>query len=69
MQKKSALDRQRTVYLEGAAGRRQAIPFYPELLERRARLALRPEAFAYIAGGAGLEETVKSNAGDFNRWR
>lgn len=68
MQKITALDRQRTIYIDGAAGRRQDIPFQPELLEQRARLAMRPEAFAYIAGGAGLETTVKTNAGDFSRW-
>lgn len=69
MQKISALDRQRTVYLEGAAGRRQDIPFDPKLLEQRARLVMRPEAFAYVAGGAGSEETVEANTGDFAQWR
>jgi len=28
-----------------------------------------PEAFAYIAGGAGLESTVSANRSDFERWR
>lgn len=69
MQKITALDRQRTIYIDGAAGRLQDIPFQPELLEQRARLAMRPEAFAYIAGGAGLEDTVKTNTGDFTQWR
>ena len=69
MQKISAPDRQRTVYLDGAAGHRQNIPFDPKLLEQRARLAMHPEAFAYIAGGAGLEETIWANTGDFAHWR
>lgn len=69
MQKINAIDRQRAVYVSGAAGIRQTIPFDPALLEQRARAAMRPEAFAYIAGGAGQEDTMRYNTGDFNRWR
>lgn len=69
MQKINALDRQRAIYLEGAAGIRQQIPFDPVLLEQRARMAMRPDAFAYVAGGAGLESTVQSNTADFSHWQ
>jgi len=69
MQKINSLDRQRAIYLDGAAGIRQRIPFDPALLEQRARLGMRPEAFAYIAGGAGQDATVRANTDDFGHWR
>ncbi len=65
----NALDRQKAIYLGGAAGIRQKIPFDLALLEQQARAKMSPEAFAYIAGGAGLESTVTANRSDFERWR
>lgn len=65
----SALDRQRAIYIGGAAGIRPKIPFDPSLLEQQARAKMSPEAFAYIVGGAGLESTVTANRSDFERWR
>ena len=65
----SALDRQKAIYLGGAAGIRQKIPFDMAELERQARSKMSPEAFAYILGGAGLESTVLANRSDFERWR
>lgn len=65
----NALDRQKAIYLGGAAGIRQKIPFDLALLEQQARAKMSPEAFAYIAGGAGLESTVSANRSDFERWR
>ncbi len=69
MKKSNALDRQRTVYLDGAFGYRQAIPFVYAELERLARQKLSPEAWAYIAGSAGLEQTARSNESDFQYWK
>jgi lactate 2-monooxygenase len=69
MKKANALDRQRAIYLAGAAGTRQKIPFEPALLEQQARAKMSPEAFAYIAGGAGNERTMAANTGGFDRWR
>lgn len=69
MQKNNAVDRQRAIYLDGAAGIRQQIPVDPAALEQRARLVMHPDAFAYIAGGAGMESTVQSNTLDFSHWR
>ena len=69
MKKTDALERQRNVYTLGAAGRRQILPFDPLLLEQKAREKMTAEAFAYIAGGAGLESTVKANARGFERHR
>lgn len=69
MEKTNALDRQRTIYIAGATGLRQTIPFDPLLLERSAQAKMSPEAFAYIAGGAGLEQTMRVNSEGFHRWQ
>ena len=39
------------------------------MLEERAREALSPEAFAYLAGGAGAESTMRANREAFERRR
>ena len=39
------------------------------MLEEQARSSMPPEAFAYIAGGAGAGRTVVANRDDFDRWR
>lgn len=64
-----ALDRQRAIYLGGAAGILQKTPFGPAELERQAKAKMSPETFAYIVGGAGLESTTSANRSDFERWR
>src|SRR5512142_873106 len=61
--------RQSHIYLEGLAGTRPPVPIDPVELERRARVAMSPAAFAYVAGGAGLERTVDANRRAFDRWR
>ena len=30
---------------------------------------MKPEAFAYIAGGAGAETTISNNKDAFNKWQ
>ena len=69
MRKINALDRQRTVYTQGATGQRQIIPFHPDALAQAAQQRMSPAAWAYIAGGAGLEQTLSANASAFDRWR
>lgn len=69
MKKTNAPDRQRAIYIAGAAGFRQKIPFDAVLLEQSAKAKMSPEAFAYVAGGAGQEGTMKANTGGFDRWR
>jgi lactate 2-monooxygenase len=61
--------RQADVYLGGVYGDRAVVPFDPQALEDRARAAMSPEAFAYVAGGAGLESTVRANRDAFERRR
>ncbi len=69
MEKFSALDRQRQIYLGGAVGALQPIPFDTGALERKAAQKLGPAAAAYIAGGAGQEQTMLANTAGFNHWR
>ncbi len=61
--------RQSEIYLNGMAGFRPLLPVDMSELERRARRNLSAEAFAYIAGGAGLESTMEANRRAFERWR
>ncbi|MBK9335708.1 MAG: alpha-hydroxy-acid oxidizing protein [Lewinellaceae bacterium] len=67
MNKNNALNRQRTVYVHGAAGIRQTLPFDYARLEQLAKDKMSPEAWAYIAGGAGRESTMTANTGGFDR--
>lgn len=62
-------ERQRTVFINGIAGKRPQVPADMNRLRDAARRALSPEAFAYIAGGAGDESTTRANRAAFNRWR
>jgi lactate 2-monooxygenase len=51
-------ERQFEVYVGGARGTYPRVPVSVERLERAARKAMSPEGFAYVAGGAGTEETM-----------
>jgi len=62
-------ERQFEIYVAGARGQRPAIPVSFDRLEREARRSMSPEAFAYVAGGAGTEETMRANRAAFERWR
>jgi lactate 2-monooxygenase len=62
-------ERQFEVYLSGVRGEYPRVPVSSERLERRARGAMTAEAFAYVAGGAGREETMRANRAAFERWR
>jgi lactate 2-monooxygenase len=61
--------RQSDVYLAGVRGRRAAVPFDFEKLERSARRRMTRQAYAYVAGGAGLESTIAANRAAFERRR
>ena len=62
-------ERQFEVYVGGARGVHPTVPVSFERLERAARKAMSPEGFAYVAGGAGTEETMRENRDAFERWR
>ena len=62
-------ERQMQVYLAGMQGQRPTTPMTYEQLEEQARQRLSPEAYGYVAGGAGGEETMRANRAAFERWR
>jgi isopentenyl diphosphate isomerase/L-lactate dehydrogenase-like FMN-dependent dehydrogenase len=61
--------RQSDVYLAGLRGRRAPVPFELGKLERSARRRMTRRAYAYVAGGAGLESTIAANRAAFDRRR
>src|SRR5215831_9986486 len=61
--------RQMEIYGAGLLGKKPAQPLAPEELEQKAREVLKPEAFTYVAGGAGAEDTIRANREAFRRWR
>ena len=61
--------RQRDIYVAGVGGHRPAVPVAQAGLEKAAQAAMSPEAWAYIAGGAGRESTMEANRAAFERWR
>jgi isopentenyl diphosphate isomerase/L-lactate dehydrogenase-like FMN-dependent dehydrogenase len=60
-------ERQAEIFLGGATGKRARVPFDAKQLEERAQSAMTPEAFAYVAGAAGGEETMRANRRAFER--
>jgi len=62
-------ERQFEVYVGGARGSLPTVPVSLERLEAAARMAMSPEGYAYVAGGAGTEETIRANRAAFERWR
>ncbi|MDI1334830.1 MAG: lactate 2-monooxygenase [Lacunisphaera sp.] len=61
--------RQRDIYIAGVAGHVPAVPVAWSKLEEAAQAAMSPEAWAYVAGGAGRESTMAANRAAFERWR
>jgi lactate 2-monooxygenase len=61
--------RQQTIYLGGVSGLRPRVPADATNLEERARRRMSKSAYAYIAAGAGTEQTVRSNREAFERWK
>ncbi|MGA7327688.1 MAG: lactate 2-monooxygenase [Rhodomicrobium sp.] len=58
------------IYLAGAVlQKKPQVPVRFKELEAAAKAAMAPEAFDYVAGGAGEEGTVAENCRAFERWR
>ena len=57
------------IYLAGLSGQLPSLPIAAGELEERARQSLTPEAYGYVAGGAGSEDTMRENLAAFRRWR
>jgi lactate 2-monooxygenase len=62
-------ERQFEIYVNGARGAFPTVPASNDSLEAAARRKMSPEGFAYVAGGAGAEETMRENRAAFERWR
>ena len=60
--------RQRAIYVAGVGGQRPAVPVAWTKLEEAAQAAMSPEAWAYVAGGAGGESTMSANRIALDRW-
>jgi isopentenyl diphosphate isomerase/L-lactate dehydrogenase-like FMN-dependent dehydrogenase len=63
------LQRQLELYMAGMMQQQPSLPLAFDALEAQARSVLRPEAFDYVAGGAGVEDTMRANRTAFQRWQ
>ena len=63
------LRRQMEIYQAGLAGKLPTQPVSVDELELKAKSVLKTEAFDYVAGAAGSEETMRANRDAFRRWR
>ena len=63
------LKRQNDIYLAGVHGKKPAQPIGIEELQSKAQQVLDPNAYGYIAGSAGSEDTYRANLDAFKRWR
>ena len=61
-------DWQFEIYLNGLTGEQPSLPMTHAELERRAEVALSPEIWSYVTGGAGDERTQRANVSAFERW-
>jgi lactate 2-monooxygenase len=57
------------VYAGGLLGKRISVPAIGPLLEQKAKEVLRPQAWDYVQGGAGLEHSIRANREAFDRWK
>ncbi|HWA01690.1 MAG TPA: alpha-hydroxy-acid oxidizing protein [Caulobacterales bacterium] len=58
---------QASIYVRGLSGTRPDIPTRFDALEAKARAQMDDKAWAYIAGGAGLETSASANRAAFDR--
>lgn len=61
--------RQREIYVPGLGGQKPKVPVSIEKLAQVAQQKISPQSFAYVAGGAGIEDTMSENRAAFRRWR
>jgi lactate 2-monooxygenase len=57
------------IYLGGMGGARPDLPIDLDTLAAHAQEVMTPEAWGYVAGGAGSESTMRANRDAFDRWR
>ena len=68
-QKAAPLAWQKEIYLNGFSGIKPRVNIDFHKLEEEAKKSMSPEAFAYIAGGAGNESTMSSNRQAFEKYK
>jgi isopentenyl diphosphate isomerase/L-lactate dehydrogenase-like FMN-dependent dehydrogenase len=61
--------RQGSIYAKGVLGRTPSVPTSWPALELTAQKRLSRNAYAYVAGGAGLQHTVAADRSAFARWQ
>jgi lactate 2-monooxygenase len=61
-------DFQNEIYLQGLAGVVPSLPMVFAEWEAKAKMALPPSLWSYVAGGAGDERTQRANCEVFERW-
>ena len=61
--------RQRLIYVHGLGHKVPRVPADFPALEERARRVMTKRGFAYVAGGAGSEQTMVANRAELDRWR
>jgi lactate 2-monooxygenase len=66
---KNGAERQGEIYVAGIKGLKPRVPTRLDVLEQRAKEVLKPEAYDYVAGSAGSEDTYRANLEAFRRWR
>ncbi len=65
----SSIEWQKEIYLNGFTGIRPTVNIDLHQLEESAKAKMSPEAFAYIAGGAGNESTLRTNREGFEKYK
>ena len=65
----SPTERQKEIYIAGMSGKLPSIPVSLEKLALKAKKKMSKKAFTYIAGGAGIGSTVKTNRSAFDHWQ
>jgi lactate 2-monooxygenase len=63
------IQRQMGLFKWGLFGKKPAQPVSVEELAQAAKSVLKTEAYDYLAGGAGSEDTMRENREAFHRWR
>jgi L-lactate dehydrogenase (cytochrome) len=57
------------LYALGLGGQTPELPLTAAAMQERARERMTPEAYGYVAGGAGSELTMAANLAAFERWQ
>lgn len=57
------------IYARGISGETPVLAVSTSELQEQARAKLSPEAYGYVAGGAGAERTMQANLDAFERWK